>query len=971
MALLYLVFLFLVIATLLVGGLKMYGSIVTRGKINDTRDGQENQVRMIVAWAEKNGRLPATLAEYLGVFGGTPPLDAWGRPLAYVYDTTLAGTATGGLCGRTSTVLQDSGTSIAFALVSGGSDFGILTTVNGTVVTTPLYAVTGAFPQTLANYQSDLYRPVPLEELKNRAGCYGPTGGRLAILNNELPRVCAGAAYTATVFATGGVPLYKWCTVGAFPPGITPTVAIPDCSAGFSANAYPSIQLAGNAPGTAAAYPITFRVQDNQTPTPNVVERIYTINVMSGGACGGGSNPTGDALHNGADAGINTTPPAGGGTSADATALSQNIVTGMSGIQVVNGIIDFGFNQGNGSACVWYPYNFPLLGKTLRAYWNFCFNNSDTSSNSTSYADGYTFTLMQGSNPTTYCGTGTPWDAVTNPYFDCQYSGHFGEFLAYCGLPGQSKALEFDIYPNSGILTRNDPIGNYNHVAVVNAISEHNGPSLAGLYGENTHNFGGNPACGTTSPPQCNGTCTGANACTGTCDGVNVTNKTCNGTCYGTCTGTCNGTGSGCVYNGFNGDTFTIPSGHTAVTWLEDGCNATKDNHNARVEIHTRCNADCSQCETSGCTTKSLIKVWLDKGNDNLGSNEASAPDLSYCADLPTALNQFKVGFTQATGAMNQMGYISNFMLKSYGICPVPVITPSTLPIGSVGTPYAAQVSATGGTAPYTWSLSSSNITQNGSLLAATKLPPGLNTTLLTSGTCPGTTTPTCTNSSPCICGTPTATGTYNTVLVSATDSCSADTCANTASRSYSINICSALSITTASPLPTGTVGTAYLTNLTQSGGTAPYTWSLLSGSLAPGLSLNSSTGAIGGTPSIAGTYTFTIGLADSCGSGNTAQQTYTMTITACSGYRVWNATGNTYDFSVSGSCSNNVNNGSEITSSTTLLQPGGTISRYTSSQGHCNKNIGGQITYSQAVAADTNGNCQLNYNANDTLSDR
>jgi len=455
----------------------------------------------------------------------------------------------------------------------------------------------------------------------------------------------------------------------------------------------------------------------------------------------------------------------------------------MSGIQVVGNLIEFGFNQGNGSACIWYPYNFPLFGKTLRAYWNFCFANSDTSSDSTTYADGYTFTLMQGSNPTTYCGTGTPSDPVTNPFFDCQYSGHFGEFLAYCGLPGQSTALEFDIYPNSGSQTRNDPSNDYNHIAIVNAINEHNGPTLSGLYGENTHNYGGNPACGTTLK-ACNGTCTGNKACSGTCDGVAVTNKTCAGTCFGTCNGTCNGTGSGCIYNGFPNINFTVPSGHTAATWLEDGCNTNKDNHNARVEVHSRCNSDCSQCETSSCTTKSFIKVWIDKNNNNLVSNESSTPDLSYCADLPTALNQFKAGFTQATGAKNQLGYISNFILKSYGNCSVPVISPATLPAGALGIPYAAQVSATGGQAPYTWSLSSSNIPG----VAASTLPPGLSTTLLTSGTCPGTTTPTCTNSSPCICGTPTTEGTYNTVLVSATDSCSADTCANTASRSYTIS---------------------------------------------------------------------------------------------------------------------------------------------------------------------------------------
>jgi Putative Ig domain len=57
-----------------------------------------------------------------------------------------------------------------------------------------------------------------------------------------------------------------------------------------------------------------------------------------------------------------------------------------------------------------------------------------------------------------------------------------------------------------------------------------------------------------------------------------------------------------------------------------------------------------------------------------------------------------------------------------------------------------------------------------------------------------------------------------------------------------------ALAITTAS-LPQAQNGVAYSTTLVASGGTTPYTWAILSGSLPPGLSLNASTGVISGTP--------------------------------------------------------------------------------------------------------------------------
>ena len=61
--------------------------------------------------------------------------------------------------------------------------------------------------------------------------------------------------------------------------------------------------------------------------------------------------------------------------------------------------------------------------------------------------------------------------------------------------------------------------------------------------------------------------------------------------------------------------------------------------------------------------------------------------------------------------------------------------------------------------------------------------------------------------------------------------------------------------ITTAS-LPGGTVGSAYSQTLTKTG-TAPITWSIVSGSISP-LTLNSSTGAITGTPSTATTLSAT-----------------------------------------------------------------------------------------------------------------
>ena len=77
--------------------------------------------------------------------------------------------------------------------------------------------------------------------------------------------------------------------------------------------------------------------------------------------------------------------------------------------------------------------------------------------------------------------------------------------------------------------------------------------------------------------------------------------------------------------------------------------------------------------------------------------------------------------------------------------------------------------------------------------------------------------------------------------------------------------------IETASSLPNGTVGTAYAQTLalTASSTPAPYEWFVISGSLPSGLQLSSSglTGRISGTPTVPGTFHFTVrAVADNMG---------------------------------------------------------------------------------------------------------
>ncbi len=86
------------------------------------------------------------------------------------------------------------------------------------------------------------------------------------------------------------------------------------------------------------------------------------------------------------------------------------------------------------------------------------------------------------------------------------------------------------------------------------------------------------------------------------------------------------------------------------------------------------------------------------------------------------------------------------------------------------------------------------------------------------------------------------------------------------------------LSITTAS-LPNGTANAPYSATLAASGGTTPYAWTVASGALPTGLTLNSNSGAIAGTPTATGTFTFTAQVTDSATPAQTATKSFIITV--------------------------------------------------------------------------------------------
>ena len=178
-----------------------------------------------------------------------------------------------------------------------------------------------------------------------------------------------------------------------------------------------------------------------------------------------------------------------------------------------------------------------------------------------------------------------------------------------------------------------------------------------------------------------------------------------------------------------------------------------------------------------------------------------------------------------------------------------PVITTTSLPNGQVGTAYSAMLAATGGTTPYTWSLTSGT------------LPAGLS--LSASGV---------------ISGTPTATVNAASLTFKVTDSGQP---AQSQSATLTLTITAAAPVITTTSLPNGQVGTAYSAALAATGGTTPYTWSLTSGTLPAGLSLSAS-GVISGTPTAtvnAASLTFKV--TDSGQPAQSQSATLTLTITA------------------------------------------------------------------------------------------
>ena len=164
-----------------------------------------------------------------------------------------------------------------------------------------------------------------------------------------------------------------------------------------------------------------------------------------------------------------------------------------------------------------------------------------------------------------------------------------------------------------------------------------------------------------------------------------------------------------------------------------------------------------------------------------------------------------------------------NLSITVHALLNISSTTP--LPGGTIGVAYEETLTATGGDGSYTWAL-----------FNGTELPTGLS--LAATGE---------------ISGTPTGGGTAVFEL-------NVTSGGQSATKAFVIIVADAPMITTASPMPNGTIGTVYSRTMTATGGDGMYNWSLSEGSsLPPGLTLNGATGEISGALTATGTTVFEV----------------------------------------------------------------------------------------------------------------
>ena len=214
-------------------------------------------------------------------------------------------------------------------------------------------------------------------------------------------------------------------------------------------------------------------------------------------------------------------------------------------------------------------------------------------------------------------------------------------------------------------------------------------------------------------------------------------------------------------------------------------------------------------------------------------------------APLTAATSSFTVQITDSAATPGTAKQALSIIVAA----PAPLtVTAAALPGGIQGAPYSQKIAATGGVPPYAWSVSAGTLPAGLSLSAATGA----------------------------ISGTPATPGS-SSFTIQATDSSLATKANATQNFTILISQLTPLSVS-AGALAAGAVNTPYSQILAAIAGAPPYSWTVLAGSLPPGLLLGSA-GTVSGVPTAAGTFGFTAQATDTTGAS--ASGAFSLTFTA------------------------------------------------------------------------------------------
>ncbi|MBI5050475.1 MAG: putative Ig domain-containing protein [Nitrospirae bacterium] len=318
----------------------------------------------------------------------------------------------------------------------------------------------------------------------------------------------------------------------------------------------------------------------------------------------------------------------------------------------------------------------------------------------------------------------------------------------------------------------------------------------------------------------------------------------------------------------------------------EDPCGATTTTLGGQpFDVYECTNDDCSSYNTKS----NIGFIVFSKGED---ANEAGTdPGKDGVPPFYVRIQDSTYTDTTTYNYDDVVEYVSLDQIRSLKDCAQTLTTtsPNALSQGEEDAYYSYSMQAIGGKSPYIWG--------DGTLWSSSGL--SLNTSGLISGTLNYNGSSTTGELANC-----TETITIPKAELKVTDSANAT---YTSASDFTITVAPrALSITTQT-LPDANTRSGYSVTLNKQGGRSSYTWSV-SGQTAgtfgcaagsypitgsnTGLCLVSSTGILSGTPSAAGTYSFTVTVNDTC---TTASKAFTLNVLVTCGYSgitVRNSTG-------------------------------------------------------------------------------